>query len=57
MYYHVFSHLHKAYQACHSKDTIIKRPESGELCEEITESVLAEDHVSPQGDLPPPQTK
>ncbi len=38
---------------------IIKPPESGELCQEITEFVVAEDHLSPQGkgDLPPPQTK
>ncbi len=41
------------------RDIIIKPPDSGELCEEITEFVVAEDHLSPQdeGDLPPPQTK
>ncbi len=33
---------------------IIKPPESGELCEEITEFVVVEDHLRP---LPPPQTK
>ncbi len=39
--------------------TIIKPPKSGELCEEITEFVVAEDHLSPQDkdDLPRPQTK
>ncbi len=40
-------------------DNIIKPPEYGELCEEITEFVVVEDHLSPQGecDLPPLQTK
>ncbi len=38
---------------------IIKPPESGELCEEITEFVVVKEYQSPQGegDLPPPQTK
>ncbi len=38
---------------------IIKPPESGELCEEITEFAVAENHLSLQGegDLPSPQTK
>ncbi len=42
-----------------SSDIIIKPPKSGELCEEITEFVVVEDHMSLQGegDLPPPQTK
>ncbi len=38
---------------------ITKLPESGELCDKITEFGVAEDHLSPQGkaDLPPLQTK
>ncbi len=38
---------------------IIKPPESGELCEEITEFVVVKESQSPQGEgnLPPPQTK
>ncbi len=40
-------------------DTIIKPPESSELCEEITDFVVVGDHLSLQGevDLPPPQTQ
>ncbi len=40
-------------------DTIVKPQESGELCEEITESVVVGDRLSQQGegDLPPPQMK
>ncbi len=49
------------YHICNSYtcNTITKPPESGELCEEITEFVVAEDHLSPQceGDLPLPQMK
>ncbi len=33
-----------------SAGNIIKSPESGELCKEITELVLVEDHLSPQGE-------
>ncbi len=38
---------------------ITKLPESGVLCDNITEFEVAEDHLSPQGegDLLPPQTK
>ncbi len=39
-----------AVAACNNNNNIIKPPESGVLCEEITEFVVAED-------LPPPQTK
>ncbi len=41
------------------KYIIIKPPQSGELCQEITEFVVEGDHLSPpgSGDLPPPQTK
>ncbi len=40
-------------------NTITKLPESGVLCDNITEFGVAEDHLSPQGEchLPPPQTK
>ncbi len=40
-------------------EIITKQPESGELCEKITEFVVVEDHLHPagSGDLPPPQMK
>ncbi len=40
-------------------NNITKPPDYGELCQEITEFVVVEDHLSQQaeGDLPPPQTK
>ncbi len=40
-------------------DVITKLPESGVLCDYITEFGVAEDHLSPQGegDLPSPQAK
>ncbi len=40
-------------------DIITKLPESGVLCDNITDFGVAEDYLSPQGegDLPPPQTK
>ncbi len=40
-------------------DNITKLPESGVLCDDITEFGVAEDHLSPQGegDLRPCQTK
>ncbi len=42
-----------------SWDPLTKLPESGVLCDNITEFGVAEDHLRPtgSGDLPPPQTK
>ncbi len=42
-----------------TSNNIIKPPQSGDLCEDITEFVVEEDHLSLQGkgDLLPPQTK
>ncbi len=45
---------------CNGRCNIItKLPESGVLCDNITEFGVAEDHLSPQGecDLLPPLTK
>ncbi len=43
----------------HCANIITKVPESGDLCGNITEFGVREEHLSPQGegDLPPPQMK
>ncbi len=40
-------------------DIKANQPESGDLCGNITEFGVAEEHLKPQGegDLPPPQTQ
>ncbi len=49
LYYLFGSSSKRMMLLCHLVDHITKLPESGVLCDNITEFGVAEDHLSPQG--------